>query len=221
MARPGLGRRYAHDPRDRNFPMRPHLPALLAPPPRVYRYWNAEGWWGDQDTTPQCVAYAWTHWLEDGPVGQRGVAPVVRPGDLYAEAQRVDEWPGENYEGTSVRAGAKALQARGYIASYHWAADVVDIVDAVLNAGPVVLGCNWYETMFTPDEAGFLHLGGPLAGGHAFVLDGVNTKAGIFRMKNSWGRSWGRQGFAYLAIEDVDRLLGEQGEAALAIEIRK
>jgi hypothetical protein len=33
---------------------------------------------------------------------------------LYHEAQKVDEWPGEDYEGTSVRAGLDVLRTRGH-----------------------------------------------------------------------------------------------------------
>jgi Cysteine protease len=215
----GLGRRFAPDPRDANFPMRTALPA--APSTRTYRYWNANGFWFDQGDQPICVGAAWCHWLEDGPVTQRGSAPVLRPLEIYAAAQKVDEWPGEDYGGTSVRAGAKVLQARGFITEYRWASTIQEIVAALLDVGPVVVGTNWYADMFEPDEAGLLHIGGGLAGGHAYVLDGISMPHKLIRMKNSWGRGWGKDGFAYLAFEDVDDLLHEDGEAALAVEIRK
>ncbi len=215
----GLGRLHAPDPRDANYPMRAMLPAEAST--RTYRYWNASGWWGNQGDTPQCVAYAWTHWLEDGPVGQGGQAPVVQPSILYAEAQKVDEWPGEDYDGTSVRGGAKAVKARGFISSYAWAGLFSDIREALLEVGPVVVGVNWYDAMFEPDEAGLIHIGGEVAGGHAFVLDGISVPHKLIRMKNSWGRAWGNNGFAYLTFPDVERLLHEDGEAALAVEVRK
>lgn len=214
---PGLGRRYASDVRDSRFPLRAVLPPTAST--RTHRYWNANGWWGDQGPSPQCVAYAWCHYLEDGPVGQPGKAPIVAPDVIYHEAQAVDEWEGE-YDGTSVRAGAKALQARGFIAAYHWASTIQEITAALLDVGPVVVGVNWYEEMFEGDEAGLIHIGGALTGGHAFVLDGISLPHQLIRFKNSWGRQWNRNGFGYLAFGDMDHLLHEDGEACLATEIR-
>lgn len=220
--RPGLGRIHAPDARDAAFPLRALLPAT--PSARSRRYWHANGWWGDQGATSQCVAYAWTHYLEDGPVTQNAprTPPVVQPAWLYDEAKLVDEWPGVDYDGTSVRAGAKVLQALGYLAAYHWAANVREILEALLEVGPVVMGTNWYEGMFEPDESGIVAVEGALAGGHAYVLDGVNRSAsgGLVRLKNSWGRGWGTHGFAWLHVDDLARLLAEDGEACLATEVR-
>jgi C1A family cysteine protease len=145
----------------------------------------------------------------------------VKPQLIYDEAQKVDEWPGEGYGGTSVRAGAKVLQALGFISEYRWARDLTDITQALLENGPVVVGMNWYSDMFDADEAGLLHVAGDIAGGHAFVLDGISVPHKLIRLKNSWGKSWSHNGFAYLSFDDVERLLHEDGEAALAVEIRK
>jgi Papain family cysteine protease len=185
------------------------------------RFWYAQGWWGDQGQTPQCVAYAWTHWLEDGPVTHDRVpAPMILPSALYHDAQVLDEWPGEDYDGTSVRAGAKALLKDGWISQYRWAATVEDIVQTLLSLGPVVMGTNWYDSMFDPDTDGFITVSGSIAGGHAWLLDGVNVTKGYVRAKNSWGRLWGDRGFFRLSIDDLARLLAEQGEACLAVEVR-
>lgn len=213
----GLGRMPSEDEKDKFFLMRSLLEQKEAPE-RTYRYWNANGWWGDQGSLPHCVGYSWTHWIEDGPITHKGPAPIINPSVLYKEAQRVDEWAGENYDGTSVRAGAKALQSRGLITNYLWAWDVNTVAQAILTTGPVVVGTNWYNQMFYPDQYGKIYIYGRSVGGHAYLLNGVNTKTRMFRIKNSWGQNWGRKGHAFISFDDMQRLIDEQGEACLAVE---
>ena len=215
-----FGRLVHPDARDASYPMR-GVVALTTDPARTSRSWFANGWWGNQRPTSICVAYSWAHWLEDGPVPQPGTAPVVDPSHLYREAQKIDEWPGEGYDGTSVRAGAKVLQSMGYIASYHWGTTLDEVVRALLHVGPVVVGTNWYAGMMTPDAQALIRPQGSIVGGHAYVLDGVNTKTRLVRVKNSWGRTWGKKGFAYLTFGALEQLIREDGEACLALESSK
>ncbi len=112
----------------------------------------------------------------------------MSPAWVYDEAKKVDEWHGEVYPGTNVRAGAKILMREGYISSYHWAWDADTVARAILETGPVVVGTDWFMHMFYPDERGRIEIGGRVAGGHAYTLDGVNTETGWMRLKNSWGR---------------------------------
>ena len=215
-----LGRQHIPDERDNKYLITDHL-LKRAPKTRITsRYWDGNVWWGDQGNTPQCVGYAWSHWLNDGPVYHRGPKPKLAPNIIYENAQRLDVWPGENYDGTSVRGGAKFLQNSKLVRSYYWGFNLKTLVDAVLNLGPVVVGTNWYYGMFFPNQNGLIRATGPIAGGHAYVINGVATNSQLFRLKNSWGRGWGQGGHAYISFSDMDRLIFEQGEICLATEIR-
>ena len=181
-----LGRVFKEDVRDLNY-LIANSPLYSTSSKLTVRNWDDEHWWGNQGSTSECVAYAWVHWLEDGPILQpNGPHPVLNPNFVYKEAQKIDEWPGENYNGTSVRAGAKILQSQGLISNYLWAYDLNTLINTVLNVGPVVVGTNWYSNMFRPNRTtGLMSVSGRLAGGHAYVVNGVDTRRILFRIKNS------------------------------------
>jgi hypothetical protein len=134
--------------------------------------------------------------------------------------QEVDEWEGSDYDGTSVRAGAKVMQARGYIGEYRWAHDLETTLEALTRVGPVVMGTNWYRSMFTPNSQGVVKAEGPIDGGHAWLLDGANRKQGMARGKNSWNRTWGKKGRFWIPFEVLEKLIIEDGEACLALEVQ-
>lgn len=208
-----FGRRFAPDPRDKQYPMRAAMRAVRSTP----RIWDI-GPTLDQGSTPQCVAYSIAHWLACTPIVTIVQTPEYEQA-LYDRAQQIDEWPGEDYDGTSCRAGFKVLAEQGRIESYVWAQNEQDIWDFIGTTGPVEMGTNWYETMFDPDPDGFLRPAGAIAGGHAWLLYGTHPD-GYYLMQNSWGR-WGINGTGTAKISRVDlgRLLYEDGEAGAGSEI--
>lgn len=218
----GLGRRYAPDDRDNRFALAEITPEST----RTRRYWWQGGAWLDQGSTSSCVGHAFAHWVADGPVRHSDLEVTGQYAlNVYYDAQRVDEWPGEEptTKGTSVRAGAKVLQAMDLIFEYRWAFDLDTTLNAILELGPVVVGVNWYSGMLTPDAGGFIHVEGSPVGGHALVANGVDLSQGFIRLKNSWSRSWsniGSGGYCRISLEDFERLLHEDGECCLALEVQ-
>lgn len=219
----GLGRKHAVDRRDLQF----MLPMQAEVPPTVtYKYWRAPSPL-DQDGTPTCVGHGTHHYLLCSPI--RNTKSIPSPYKIYDEAQLIDEWPGTDYDGTSVRAGMKYLKSQGYISTYQWAFDGATVVNHILTNSPVVIGVDWWEGMMATTEDGFVYPRGRQVGGHCVVVVGVNTKAkcpdgriGFATFLNSWGRDWGSlNGRGRIAIEDLDSLIRAQGEACVATEVLK
>lgn len=137
---------------------------LCAKPPAVN---DTDGWWAfyDQGVEGACVGFGISRYASlMNRLRYDGFA-------LYHEAQRIDEWPGENYSGTSVRAGLEVARTQGLwrvragtpsptpraadgIDVYRWARSVEEVAACldppdgtrVLNAGYVVLLNSWGRT---------------------------------------------------------------------------
>lgn len=209
---PRLDRLVEFDEESRKYPVRALIPAVAKP--RSYT-WSCQQWL-DQGKEGACVGFSFNHELAARPSIVTGLS--YNSGMyVYNEAKKLDSWPGESYDGTSVIAGAKALTRDGYFKEYRWAFGLQDLILAVGNQGPAVLGVNWYSGMFNPDEKGRLHVEGFIAGGHAILCHGVNVKGKYFKLHNSWGKDWGIDGECTISFEDMDRLLKENGEACVPV----
>jgi C1A family cysteine protease len=218
----GLGRLHVADVRDHKFRLR-QLGMVTA-----YKMWNNPGIY-DQGGTSQCVSYATKKYLTAGPVTN----PLSKhPWDFqqfYDLCQDNDEWPGDSYEGTSIRAAFKVAKAAGLISEYNWGFDEPTVRSYVGFISPMVAGTYWYLDMFTPDRWGYIHPTGPLAGGHAYLLVGLDPgrkhpltgHMGAYRLANAYGPGWGQQGRAWISFEHMAQLIENWGECALAQEIKK
>lgn len=214
---PRLGRKVAVlDPRSRQFAAVGsvvHSSAL----PRTKTWRTFPRAW-DQGYTSECTCYAAKRLLNSGPI-RASIDPDVRLNlsttELYNYAQSIDEWPGTDYDGTSVLAAAKSVQKRGLVPGYNWCFGLDDVLRTVSWYAPVEIGVSWYESMFDPDSAGRLTVdtNSGLAGGHAVAIIGVNTSNKTVVISNSWGTSWGDRGRCYMKWDDLGLLLEDWGEA--------
>src|SRR4051794_20075288 len=154
----GLGFLFApKDARDYHFLMRaaaPQVKAVSPPKPRTQQY--REQPVRDQGPTPMCVGFSARGFLDAAPMMSK-LTDEPSPQSLYRSAQANDEWPGTDYDGSSVRGAMIALTNAGLIGGYAWGQTVDDAI-AWMNGGygTVILGTNWYAEMDNVDAKGFV-----------------------------------------------------------------
>lgn len=214
-----LGRLEQFDERSRNFPIRTLL-AETNKKPRSYTWRCKQNL--NQGQTSSCTGFSWSHELIARPAEVQGITNDTAL-EVYKLAQKLDEWEGENYDGSSVLGAVKATQRLhpGKILEYRWCFSFDDVLRTLSYLGPIVVGTNWYNSMFIPDEKGIVKVGGDNGGGHAYLLTGLDVKRKLIRIHNSWGKEWGKDGQAFISFDDMDRLLRERGEACVAVKRKK
>lgn len=202
--------------------------------------WDLSVWWApgvtlDQGQEGSCVGH--------GVVGEYLASPVRgkfvrenRPGPYYAEvgheeavkvynrAKQIDEWEGVNYDGTSVRAGLLVSREHGWCTGFRWAKTMNEVRQG-LDEGPVVIGVDWHEQMYSTTRDGMVHIGGRFVGGHCLILTGYSKKYGaqgpVFRWQNSWGPSYGINGVGYIKPSDLQMIMFDAGGEAGIVTGRK
>ena len=217
--------RPSHDPRSRLWSARAAIAATGGPITRRIRRWR-EGPVLDQGREGACVGFGWTGEVMSTPVAVRLADPDTYARNLYRAAQRIDEWAGENYEGTSVLAGAKVVLGYGMIREYRWAFGIDDLIDTVCTLGPVVIGIPWLSGMYDTRPSGMVEVAGQVVGGHCVVVTGYHpgirlagegwfARHEVLRWRNSWGTGYGLNGSAYVKAADLASQLAQSGEACV------
>lgn len=207
-----LDRLVSFDERSRAFPIRALIDDDREPQTK---------WWGhtaklDQGTEGACVGFAWAHDLAADPV-VIGDLTDQDAFEIYREAQKIDEWPGEEYSGTSVLAGAKILNKQGFLDEYRWAFGIEDVILTLSHHGPVVLGIPWHSDMYTPDRGHQIRPTGHLVGGHAILALAYDHESKAVWLLNSWGPDWGWDGLCHISVADLGELLNQRGEACVPV----
>ena len=135
---------------------------------------------------------------------------------IYYEAKVIEGDPG-NEDGAYPRDGAKAMKNRGRLSVYASASTVDEALVHLRTKGPLVVGTDWLDEMFEPDDDGRVHVSGGVAGGHCYLWNGVEgTK---FWFVQSWGSSWGKGGTFYIEEAEFRKLFDDFGEIWASVEL--
>lgn len=244
-----LGRLKSADrDQDEKYLLRRALPPDRPPAPATNSWDLPASQLRFQGNTGTCVEHGGIHFLKCAPRKTRSEKTLPAQYTLYPKIVLVDEWPSNDSEatgppsgmqsGTSVRALMKVLEAEGFIEGYGWEFTYSPASEWVRRNGPVIVGTNWYDSMFNLTTEGFAKITPTttLAGGHCYLWVGSNTKRGIDLWANSWER-WGidrkaftskasivtlanstQRGFFMTSAEDTERLIHEDGEVTTATE---
>lgn len=198
------------DVKSLSYPIR----ALVANKPRRSYTWSVPVKL-DQGPIGACTGFGWAHEIAARPKPDATITNEYAL-SIYYRAQQLDEYPGEDYEGSSVLGGAKAVMELGKLREYRWAlgpgaeAAENDLALAVGYKGPAVMGTNWYEGMMEPDVDGYLRPTGNIVGGHCYLVHGYNIKWG-YKVWNSWGTGF----YGYITPADMITILSNEGEACI------
>lgn len=172
----------------------------------------------DQGPSPHCVGFGWLNFgncdpVMDGWQNDRGH-------EIYYAAKDIDGEPGAE-NGSSTLSGVKAFMKYGFLSgsNYAFANSLEDVKVWVLANGPVVVGTNWYDSMFVPNYDGVVDVYGYIAGGHEYLIIGYDRESDLFHCANSWGTGFGINGTFYIRGVDFERLMREEGDACTTIEI--
>ena len=218
MAGKGLGHWTHKDSRDALFTMGGNLDDIIFVP-EGYVWVRGESL--DQGDEGACVGFGWGAWHNCKPKGWQNQVDNRYAFGWYNRAQELDPWPGTNYSGTTVRAGAKVAKERGLLDTYVWA-DSIEAMDTwLLTKGPIVVASNWYNSMDDISPSGWVNvdINSGVRGGHCYLLYG--KKSGIYYFQNSWGDWYGDGGSFYMTQEEMETLWNwGQFEAVTSIQTK-
>jgi len=132
---PIAGRLFDARPDRLDFRDLPYSPPLRSLPPcspaqadlaKYLKSYVAQGLVLDQGSEGACTGFGlacvvnYLLWLQHLALGSAGVFEAVSPRMLYELARRYDEWPGDDYQGSSCRGALKGWHKHGVCSEQHW-----------------------------------------------------------------------------------------------------
>ena len=142
---------------------------------------------------------------------------------LYSAAEKIDGGTGYPPEdaGSSGLSAALAARNAGLISGFVHCLSLADVIDA-LQAYPISIGINWYDSFDSPPGSGLLSISpsAQVRGAHEPMLRGVDPIAQEVFGDNSWGEGWGPLlGSFRMSFATLDRLLHEQGDGTVSLPL--
>lgn len=90
-------------------------------------------------------------------------------------------------------------QSTVQIAAWHSIQSISGMKTWIAACGPLAVGFSVYEDFTSYASGVYHHVSGDLLGGHAVCIVGYDDTQRCWICKNSWGTSWGEQGFFRIA----------------------
>lgn len=221
-----LGRHVLHDATSRDYDAR-----LLVKPVTLASTIHTslvEPW--DQGYVGQCTAEAalgllMTEPFHDGQWEFTGTGDTADTLAFYREETLVDDRhiPG-HYEpddtGSTGLWSMKVLKRRGIATSYHHVFNWHTLLQTLMRH-PVSMGVAWFGTMFEPDARGVVTFDSTIdepIGGHQICVVGFDLEHEELVFRNSWGTSWGVDGYGRLSFVKAQELLYDfQGDVCYPV----
>ena len=166
----------------------------------------------NQGSLPYCAAYACTNWAESQLWKLTDIPTEIDPVEVYQYAKTIDGDP--NGEGTTLVAVLQYLLDNNIFSKRNCSIKVIrrgtnsrNAVKYALHKFGSILGAfncttEWYDVNI--NKTCISGRGNYVScGGHAVELCGYTKECVIIH--NSWGTSYGRDGFCYMTWDEFDR----------------
>jgi hypothetical protein len=200
-----LGRHVFHDSRSWGFP------APMAAQIRSVRHERRVPIF-DQGDLGSCTGNAAVGCISTAPFSFKGNETAAV--DVYKAATHIDRikgvYPPED-TGSSGLAVMKVLKSEGRITGYTHGFSLSHALRA-LTLGPGITGITWLTGCDEPDAKGIVRYEGDVRGGHEVELVGLDTKEKLVWFANSWGKSWGKDGYFAMSFDDFGKALADNGD---------
>lgn len=184
----------------------------------------------DQDSEGSTTGFSAAYALEAEYSRVRGTSSVFSARSIYVEARRNDEWPGEDYAGSSVQGAMKGLKEVGAYLEGDWPYESeleplpdrkpalkitaysripkerTDLfIEALRSGKTLVISIRVTDDFSKVGNDGKLTISADAqtSGGHSVCIVGYDGETDEFKFANMWGTSWGSSGFGYIRRVDL------------------